>query len=119
MEFFDSYRLSRPPLVKDDYDPVNTVAPTPFRARLCDAIVLAASLSGCLTSLTALDADAPAARIGLGGGIVLAGFAAAQLGVFLPEARAAWARGSRRGIAVLALVGLAGAALIAWGVTGS
>ena len=118
MEFFSTFRLSRPPLVKDDYDPDLTAATTPFRTRLSDAVVLITAVVGLLMGLSAINDDAPATRIGMGVGIVMLGFAAAQLGVFLPEVRAAWQRGARGGIVVLAVVAILGAGLIAWGLGG-
>ena len=118
MEFFGTYRLSRPPLVKDDYDPDLTAAPAPFRARLSDAVVVITAFVGLLTVLSAINDDAPAAQIAIGGGVVLLGLAVAQLGVFLPEARAAWRRGARSGILILAVVAALGAGLLSWGLTG-
>ena len=117
MEFFGTYRLSRPPLVRDDYDPDLTAAPTTFRARLSDAMVLITALVGLLLSLSAINDDAPRAKIALGVGVILLGASVSQLGVFLPEARAAWVRGARGGILVLAAAGVLGIGLLAWGLT--
>jgi len=118
MEFFGTYRLSRPPLVKDDLDPDGNTPVTPLRTRFSDAVVFVSALVGILVALTALDEDAPGEQVALGGGIVLLGFALAQLAFFFPEARAAWARGARRSVSVLALAGIVGAALITWGLSG-
>ena len=118
MEFFGTYRLSRPPLVRDDYDPDLTAAPTSFRSRLSDAIVVITALVGLLVALSAINKDAPGDKVAFGLGIILLGAAVSQLGIFFPEARAAWRRGSRGGILAPATVAVTGIGLLAWGASG-
>ena len=112
------YRLSRPPLVNDPYDPDSNAVLPSLRSRTADALVLLSAVAGVLIALTALEQDASGRRVALGIGIALAGFGLAQLAFFLPEARAAWATGRRSGVAVLSLVTCIGAGLIGWGVAG-
>jgi hypothetical protein len=116
--WFNSYRLSRPPLVNDPYDPESNAVLPSLRSRSADALVLLSAVVGVLVALTALERDAPGERVALGSGVVLAGFGLAQLVIFFPEARAAWASGRRRGVGILALVTAIGAALVGWGLTG-
>jgi hypothetical protein len=112
------YRLSRPPLVNDPYDPESNAVLPSLRSRAADALVLLSAVGGVLVALTALERDAAGERVGLGIGIVLAGFGLAQLTFFLPEARAAWASGRRGGVAALLVVTCIGAALVCWGLIG-
>ena len=112
------YRLSRPPLVNDPYDPESNEILPSLRSRAADALVLLSAVGGVLIALTALEREAPGERVALGIGVVLAGFGLAQLGFFIPEARAAWASGRRVGVTALGLVAAMGAALVAWGLTG-
>ena len=115
--WFNSYRLSRPPLTNDPYDPDANWEVPGFRSRAADACLALGLIIGSIVALTGVGTDELAGRAALGVGLFLAGAGLGQLGFFLPEVVAAWRSGKRTGILFLAMVGACGVALLAWGAT--
>ena len=118
--WFDTYHLSRPPLVKDDYDPaaIGSSEVPPLRSRLADGLIFLGTLVGLLVALATANADEPATGVALGFGIALTAGAGGQLLCFAPEVRTAWAQRTRGWVAAFALVTLVGIGLLAWGLSG-
>jgi len=72
---------------------------------------------GPFVALGTLDAREPVAGLARGLGVLLLGAAGGQVVFFLPEARQAWTRGPRLGVALLSTLALLGAGLLYWGLT--
>ena len=114
--WFDTYHLSRPPLVPDEYD--STEVP-PLRSRAADAFLVLGCILGGLVAIVSLAEGRPGRGLAIGLGGALTGGAGGQLACYAPEARAAWARGRKAWVVAFLTATVAGIALLVGGLTAS